>query len=196
MGDYSTTTDPVSDLDYWKVYLGNAEPCTFPTLDDGLEQRDEMDWVDVETLSLNALWTAIKTHDVTLIALFHTAWALVLRSYQGTDDVCFASKMSEGDAPAEALPILCTQSFVCRSRMRSDQVLAQALAQVQADLVNSLDHMNLDPEELPKALNLDTRPLFDTRLDFETRSPEAILREAQKYSEMAEQRSLGEVSAV
>lgn len=80
-----------------RVRLGNMEqliPCYFPSFSVSTTQARHLESSSLTLSDRDAgqLVSAASTH--TLDALFRTAWALVLRCYTGSDEVCFGYQSS------------------------------------------------------------------------------------------------------
>lgn len=97
---------------YWDEYLGNARPCQFPILRDDHEQiAQAIDASAVASIDIpfdidaSALKRFCRAHGLTHASLFQVAWALVLRTYVGSNDpsICFGYLSSGRDVPVERI---------------------------------------------------------------------------------------------
>ncbi|UKZ57179.1 NRPS [Trichoderma virens] len=89
-------------LKFWQSYLNGATPTHFPVLkkpvladasEDGIVER----WIEGDKTS--SLLRLCEEHEITIADVFKTIWAIVLRSFVGTDSVCFGYLASGRDAP-------------------------------------------------------------------------------------------------
>ena len=158
-----------ASIEYWKSYLGDVEPCHFPILNDGATVKRELQSVQIRFSELAALQQYCDSHNVTLSNAIHTAWALVLRSYTGSDKVSFGYLTSGRDAPingAEDAVGPFINMLVCCMDMAGTVRLGQVLDQVQKDYINSLPHRHTPLAQVQHALHLSGAPLFNTALSY------------------------------
>ena len=158
-------------IEYWKSYLRNAESCSFPNLNDGITQSKELHTLrlDFPDSQFAELQKFCEGRGVTFSNVLHAAWALTLRSYCDSEDVCFGYLKSERDAPIEGIenavgPFINT--LVCRVRMPTMSDLQEVLDQVQKDYLESLPYQNTSLAEVQHALQLSGAALFNTALSY------------------------------
>ncbi|KAL2788506.1 hypothetical protein BJX66DRAFT_340179 [Aspergillus keveii] len=122
---------PIDDsMAYWSNYLSGAQPSHFPLYGDPLGRQD-----------IRSLRTKINLGPDRLGEF--CAWALVLRSYTGLEDICFSYATSGRDAPLKGINNAVgafLNAVVCRVRVPSTATVSQALGQVKSDFVESLSH--------------------------------------------------------
>ncbi|KAL3485728.1 hypothetical protein BJX62DRAFT_242666 [Aspergillus germanicus] len=122
---------PIDDsMAYWSNYLSGAQPSHFPLYGDPLGRQD-----------IRSLRTKINLGPERLGEF--CAWALVLRSYTGLEDICFSYATSGRDAPLKGINNAVgafLNAVVCRVRVPSTATVFQALGQVKSDFVESLSH--------------------------------------------------------
>ena len=181
-GDYigylrSQPVDP--SLEFWRTYLENAEPCLFPVLNEGLSVEKELHSVHMTFEGLQQVQKSCDMNNVTLSNAIHTAWALSLRCYTGSDSVCFGYLTSNRDAPIDMAedavgPFI--NMLACRVDMAANARVSDVVGQVQKDYVNSLPHRNTPLAEVQHALRLSNNALFNTSLSYR-RLPPAITRD-------------------
>jgi hypothetical protein len=170
-----------ASLEFWKSYLGGSEVCSFPVLDDGrvLEQEKRLVTIrmDLTTIGLPDLQAFCNTHGITLSNVFHTAWALTLSSYIGSNDVTFGYLTSARDSEEvrgvdEMVgPIINT--LVCRVNMSDpSRCLLDVLQDVQRDYMEAIPHRHIALADVQHALELSGANLFNTALSYR-RLPQA-----------------------
>lgn len=74
---------------------------------------------------------------LTISAILHAAWALLVSSYSDTDDVLFATALSGRDVPVEGVLDMAGPTMAavpCRVHVRSEQTVAKFVEQVASDL--------------------------------------------------------------
>jgi amino acid adenylation domain-containing protein/non-ribosomal peptide synthase protein (TIGR01720 family) len=156
---------------YWEAYLTDIEPCIFPILNDGRPtsrtlrslrlQFDEVDFGKLQRFC--------STNDVTLSNAFHAAWAVTLRNYTASADICFGYLISGRNAPIPRIqdavgPFV--NLLVCRVVMDSTSTLSDVLQNVQQDYIDSLPHQSTSLAEVQHSLRLGGTPLFNTALSY------------------------------
>ena len=160
-----------ASLEYWRMYLNNVEPCTFPVLNDGRSvakalKSFRLDFTSTHFLKLQKFCDA---NGLTFSNVLHTAWGLTLRAYTSSDDVVFGYLTSGRDAPIKGIedavgPFI--NMLVCRINTAPASRLGAILDQVQKDYVDSLPHRSTSLAEVQHALQLSGAPLFNTALSY------------------------------
>ncbi|KAK0116563.1 hypothetical protein ONS96_012421 [Cadophora gregata f. sp. sojae] len=160
-----------ASADYWKNYLQNAEPSVFPILNDGVSSKSELHSLrlSLKDSDFIQLQQFCKDRSLTLSNILHTAWALTLRCYTASDDVCFGYLSSGRDAPIPGIedavgPFINT--LVCRVSIVPSNRLETVLDRVQKDHVESLPHRTLSLAEVQHSLLLSGSALFNTALSY------------------------------
>ncbi|KAJ0414842.1 hypothetical protein BJY00DRAFT_318414 [Aspergillus carlsbadensis] len=122
---------PIDDsMAYWSEYLSGAQPSHFPLYGDPLGRQD------IRSLRTKIILGPEKLGEF-------CAWALVLRSYTGLEDICFSYATSGRDAPLKGINNAVgafLNAVVCRVRVPPAAKISQALGQVKSDFVESLSH--------------------------------------------------------
>ena len=165
-------------IEYWKSYLKDLEPCTFPILNDGIMvekklQSLRLDFSDSKYLKLKQF---CEVNGVTFSNALHTAWGLTLRCYTGSDDLAFGYLTSGRDAAGvqgieDAVgPFI--NMLVCRMSITNSSRLGAILEQVQKDYMDSLPHRYTSLAEVQHALRLSGATLFNTALSYQRLTPD------------------------
>ncbi|KAL3427025.1 hypothetical protein PVAG01_00534 [Phlyctema vagabunda] len=158
-------------LDYWKQYLSNVKPSRFPNLNDGEVQ--ESGKIDTLTLSLNdvnVFNSFCKQHGVTMANLISVAWAVLLQTYTGEDDVCFGYLASGRDLPIPEIqdsvgPFI--NMLVSRIDLSGKNSIYDTLQSVQTDYISANSHQICSLAEVYHSLNLGGEKLFNTAISLE-----------------------------
>ncbi|KAM3515511.1 hypothetical protein MY11210_000884 [Beauveria gryllotalpidicola] len=125
---------------YWSDYLAGAQPTRFPT-------NANRDFEDLKTLrfrfDLNAaaVQKTCVEYNVTAANLCQVAWALVLGSYVGSDDVCFSYVNSGRHAPLRGIEDAVgafVDVMVCRIRLLEAATVSQTLSRAKNDVIEGL----------------------------------------------------------
>ena len=161
------------DLNYWKAYLADIEPCHFPPLNDGGKEFKKLQSLDLNLTQGSELQAFCTKNGLTLSNVLQLVWALVLRCYTGSDEVCFGYLASGRDVPVpgiqDAVGVFINM-LICRMNLMPGVQLSQALKQVQADYVNSMTHQHCSLADVQHELRLSGTSLFNTAFSFQRRS--------------------------
>ncbi|KAL4941951.1 hypothetical protein BDV06DRAFT_222648 [Aspergillus oleicola] len=82
-------------------YLAGAEPSVFPVRA-GNPGRKSLETVHY-TVQTDGMVEFCEEHHLTMANLCQVAWALVLRTYTGSDDICFANVLCGRQAPVKGI---------------------------------------------------------------------------------------------
>ena len=160
-----------ADMNYWKSYLADIEPCYFPALGNDKDARE------VRTLVLQLTKSSIlpafcAKHGLTTSNVLQFVWALVLRCYTNSNDICFGYLVSGRDAPIQGIQDAVgafINILVCRMSLGDGVQLGKALEQVQTDFVRSMAHQNSSLADIQHELHLSGTPLFNTAFTYQRR---------------------------
>lgn len=162
-------------IEYWKSYLTGIEPCHFPVLDDGeVVEAKELRHFRVKFDELAQLQNSCDERGVTIVNAIYAAWALVLRLYTASDEVCFGYITSARDLPIEGIrdvigPVI--NMVTCRANMSTSTTLGDVMALVQNDFLDSLDYRHIPLAQVQHALHLSDTALFNTALSYRKLPP-------------------------
>ncbi|KAF2716070.1 acetyl-CoA synthetase-like protein [Polychaeton citri CBS 116435] len=117
-----------TDMSFWREFLAGVEVKAFPSLKDGIERPSEWNSVAVQANDDPSILRRIgNQHNVSETAVAQTAWALVLKEYQGAEDVVFTCNIEDAGACA-------AQSLVSRIEVDAGYTSASILATTEAAL--------------------------------------------------------------
>jgi aryl carrier-like protein len=129
---------------YWEQYLADIEPCYFPPADgDRTERRLQQERTNIP-LDATHVQALCERYKVTFATICQAAWALVLKYFTGSQDVCFfvstAGRQGVLDNIKEAVgPLLNT--LICRQRLDGDNVtLGDMVKDLQQGRLKALEH--------------------------------------------------------
>jgi amino acid adenylation domain-containing protein len=160
--DYQQTTF-TDDLSYWTKYLSGLDSCRFPTIrnDGSRDLSDETHGiseyrsvsVDVGTMADYQRFS--QDTGTTLASVVKLAWALVLSTFCGTDDVSFGYLNAGRDAPFEDIldsvgPLINLMAY--RQQIDQHATVAQVLQTIQSDFVSGLPHQGLSLSDIRRSL--------------------------------------------
>jgi amino acid adenylation domain-containing protein/non-ribosomal peptide synthase protein (TIGR01720 family) len=158
-----------SNLDFWKEYLADIEPCNFPSI--SIHNSGEGRSTRTLNKQTDKLHAFSKTAGVAVETLFQIAWALVLRCYTGNDDVCFGFSTGEAD--------IASTVSVFRTLLKNDRLLDEALQKSKAQFDKSRENF-ADFTAVKTQLGLQDAEVFNTLLTYRTASslPQGEVRDA------------------
>ncbi|KAI4155608.1 MAG: hypothetical protein LQ340_000881 [Diploschistes diacapsis] len=178
-----------ADVDYWKSYLMDIEPCYFPTLIDGKQSARQLKSLDIESPLTPDMQAFCARNGVTLANALQLTWALVLKCYTGSSDVCFGYLVSGRDVPVPGIQ-QAVGAFInmltCRINLLDGTRVNEAMQQVQTDFVNGMSHQSCSLAEVQHELKMSGSALFNTAFTFQRRSGTKDLAENSLQYDFAE----------
>ncbi|CZR70233.1 uncharacterized protein PAC_20134 [Phialocephala subalpina] len=158
------------DNRYWKSYLKDMHPCILPTLSYNLSReppKSESRSITVDIKNSHHLLKFCQSQEITLSALFRTIWGLILRSYTGSDEVCFGYITSGRDLPiagVEEIVGTFINMLVCRLKLSEMSLVKDIIATAKTDYLNSLPHQHASLAQIQHVLGLYGQQLFNTSM--------------------------------
>ncbi|KAI9038017.1 uncharacterized protein KD926_011355 [Aspergillus affinis] len=152
---------------FWASYLEDISPCVLPHLDywsPSVEYKRELKTVEFEMALVEDLERFCGKEGITISNVFQLAWALVLRCYAETDDVCFGYLAAGRDIPVEGVedavgPYI--NMMITRVQFGSGQTLREELRKTLNNFIESCAHQHVPLSRILGPLNL-AGPLFNT----------------------------------
>jgi amino acid adenylation domain-containing protein len=168
-----------ASLEFWKSYLDASEVCSFPALDDGEKVEKQLVSIrmDMDSFSMPDLQNFCNSNGITLSNIFHTAWALTLSCYVGSNDVTFGYLTSARDAEdihrVQDMVGPMINTLVCRVKLtESSRCLLDVLQDVQKDYMEALPHRHIALADVQHVLDLSGASLFNTALSYRRLPPD------------------------
>jgi amino acid adenylation domain-containing protein len=168
-----------TSLEFWKSYLSGSEVCSFPILDDGKTVQKQLVSIrmDMDDISMPELQNVCNTNGITLSNIFHTAWAITLSCYVGSQDVVFGYLTSARDAQeihhVQDIVGPMINTLVCRVDFGDgSRCLLDVLQDVQKDYMEALPHRHISLADIQHAMNLSGATLFNTALSYRRLPPD------------------------
>lgn len=160
-------------VQFWTQYLRGIKPCHLPASGQGTK---ELKSVKMDFHRFAELRQLGQRESVTLANLILTAWAIVLREFTGTQDVCFGYLSAGRDAPVagiqEAVGIFINM-LCCRVQFSQGQSLADTFKGVQDDFFRSIPYQSCSLATVQNELGLDGQMLFNSALSIQNKMPSA-----------------------
>ncbi|KAF4179267.1 hypothetical protein CNMCM7927_001933 [Aspergillus lentulus] len=134
-----------SAMKYWGSYLADVGICHFPRIN-SMTRKARKDERGSSVLAFNhvpAVQEFCRAHNLTLWHVLCLAWALVMRAYTNSDQVCFGYAKSARDLPIAGIenlvgPVL--NMLPCLVRFHGKLSVKEALQSLQRDYLEALPH--------------------------------------------------------
>lgn len=198
--------DIEADSRYWKQYLEGVEPCQFPSIngDGDVSGIQEEEWGVVSrvlyqsSLGKTTIDNFCRSHNVTIWNLAGLAWALVLRSFTNSDNVCFGYVKSARDLPIDGIEdavgaIL--NPLACRVSFDGDSTVQDTVHQLQEEYLQSLQHQSFPLSDAHRLAGVTNGMLFNTYVGVQSGQIDNEEERALKFTIM-DLKDEAEVSAV
>ncbi|BCS29626.1 non-ribosomal peptide synthetase [Aspergillus puulaauensis] len=155
---------------YWETYLAGVTPCLFPSLtrcpEDGVRR------LSISLPRTRELALFCQAQDITVATVFQVAWAMVVRIYTGSEDVCFGYLTAGRDVPIHGINNAVgafINMLVCRVVFGPDTTLAGLLQTRQGDFARCLRFQHLSLAEISHLVDKQQRsPLFNSFVSIQT----------------------------
>lgn len=160
---------PHAGIKYWKSYLANVEPCSFPVLDDAVGKERQLHSKHINFDNLSQIQNICNVHGLTMANVFHAAWALTLQCYTGSKEVCYGYLTSTRDPSipnVEGIVGYLVNMVLCRVALASELPLITVMQQIQKDLSDGQNHSQISLSEVLHSLKLGGTSLFNTSLSY------------------------------
>ncbi|RAH53671.1 nonribosomal peptide synthase [Aspergillus piperis CBS 112811] len=181
--NYHRTRQTDDSARYWTDYLADCVPCHIPTHAVSAPSDGPPEWPrtlqrrDFGFENSVAFLQRCKERQVTLACAIRAAWALVLRAYTQSEDVCFGYVSSGRNVPVpevETIFGLCLSMQVCRARLSEASTIASLARKIQEDYVASLPFQHYPLAEAQRGLKqTHGQGLFNTAISMEWVPPSA-----------------------
>ncbi|KAK8110637.1 nonribosomal peptide synthase [Apiospora kogelbergensis] len=166
---YLQSRDRQASLDYWGEYLNGLEPCMINGGARSGESKDLRD-LEIEISHPEKLRAFAAARSVTLANVFQAAWALVLRNFAGTDQVCYGYLNAGRDSPVEGIRDaigLFVNMLVSRVDFNDTLTAGELVKQVHNDYIDALDHQNCSLADMQRIAG---HPLFNSIMSYQVAS--------------------------
>ncbi|PKS08582.1 hypothetical protein jhhlp_004968 [Lomentospora prolificans] len=167
---YLQTQDIGEARSFWKAYLGETEPCIFPTINHARNPSksasEKLAYLDFKYPSPDRLHSACTESETTAASVFKLAWALLLQAYTGNSSPSFGYLASGRDLPIQGIessigPYI--NMLVCKVPLeKRDDNVASILKAANLDYANCLSHQICSLSEMLRGLQLSNGRLFNT----------------------------------
>lgn len=169
-------------LAYWSDVLVDTRPCLFPDLS-AVPCVRELNKITRVVPNVDGMRLLCRTHGVSISNLFQLAWALVLRAFTGSDDICFGYLTSGRDVPVDRIeevvgPLI--SMLICHTNFGAGDDAQSALSllhDIRRGYVDSLPHQHCSLADIQHALGVGNTGLFNTVISLQKTTAEEETRE-------------------
>lgn len=164
-GNYTSRHASLSqaNITFWKKYLADVEPCLFPSLShESTDDDRSMRTLNKQTANIHAF---SRISGLSVEILFQFAWAVVLRWYTGSEDVCFGYSDSAWEEKKQDAENISTRRFLIQNEHKLRETIQEAKTRSENCALNvaALDTVK-------HQLGFDDTILFNTALTYRTAS--------------------------
>lgn len=184
-------------LIHWKQYLSGVRPCHLAHSAEFGAKR-ELKGVLMNFQRFPELLNFCEKSSVTLANLTLSAWAIVLRQFTGSDDVCFGYLSAGRDAPVNGIQNMVgifINMLCCRVHFSPQQTLVDISKQVQDDYIRSIPHQSCSLACIQHELGWQGQTLFNTTLSIQNHSVAGGSKDKELYFDLQHAHDPSEVSA-
>ncbi|PYH46246.1 nonribosomal peptide synthase Pes1 [Aspergillus saccharolyticus JOP 1030-1] len=159
-------------LAHWTKYLSGVQPChlKFSGSSNGTRTLGER-FMDFARFS--ELQKFCEEQSITLANLTLCAWAIVLQSCTGSDDVCFGYPAAGRDSPVpgiqDAVGIFINM-LCCRVKFNPTKSLLEVAKMVQDDFMKNIAYQHCSLAQIQHELGWHGKSLFNTTLSIQNRT--------------------------
>lgn len=161
-------------LDYWSKYLEGVQPTIVPMwpVEDTPKRIRS---VSVPFTDASTLFRFCETNAVTLANVLQAAWALVLRVYADTDDVCFGYVAAGRDVPVQGIEQAVgafINMLVCRVRLDQQPTIMDTMNAMQNEYFDALPHQHTSLAQIQHRLKMSGMSLFNSIISVQKDVPD------------------------
>ncbi|KAI1819369.1 hypothetical protein F4861DRAFT_146977 [Xylaria intraflava] len=162
-----------STLSYWTGYLEGIQPCLFPRFHEMIQDEGVINCrtVTVDICDESLMSQFCSNHGISPTALYHFAWALVLRCYVQSQDVCFGYISHGRDVPLEGIQDAVgafVNLLVKRTRLADEDSILSGLKKSMDGFVEGLPHQHCALLDIHHSINPSGSSMFNTVISIRT----------------------------
>lgn len=171
--EYVAAQNTEASARYWTSYLENCPPCMIPvstqiTLDSLPTRFLRKDFIYERG---RAFLSRCKERHITVASAVRVAWALVLRAYTGSRDVCFTYVAAGRDVPVtdvDKMVGLCLSIQPCRAQFGTSTTFVSLAEDMQREYIESMPYQHYPLTELKARLYPQgSEAMFNTAVSME-----------------------------
>jgi non-ribosomal peptide synthase protein (TIGR01720 family) len=157
-------------IDYWKQQLTGVQPCYFPAMVQQIGKQRQLHSLDMKFHRFAELHALAESNNVTLANILLAAWALILRSYTGTSDVCYGYLTSGRNVPVDDVENAVgafINMLVSRTKIAPSNSLFDVFQTVQNNFIESVPYQHCSLAQFQHDLGLSGKALFNTAVSIQ-----------------------------
>lgn len=157
-------------IKFWKHQLQGVKPCHFPIMPQHSSKNRQLHSLFVEFGSFSSIQSLAKRNSVTFANILLAAWALVLRTYTQSSEVCYGYLTSGRDIPINNIQNAVgafINMLVSRTRVSSSLSFLDICRQVQNNFIDSLPYQHCSLAQFQHDLGLSGQSLFNTAISIQ-----------------------------
>jgi non-ribosomal peptide synthase protein (TIGR01720 family) len=157
-------------VNYWKKQLAGVKPCYFPPMPQQMGKQRQLHALDMRFRRFAELHALAESNNVTLANILLAAWALILRSYTGSSDVCYGYLTSGRNVPVDDVQNAVgafINMLVSRIQIAPSASLLDVIQKVQNDFIESVPHQHCSLAQFQHDLGLSGKALFNTAVSIQ-----------------------------
>jgi non-ribosomal peptide synthase protein (TIGR01720 family) len=157
-------------INYWKNQLTGVKPCYFPPMPQQMGKQRQLHSLDMRFRRFAELHALAESSNVTLANILLAAWALILRSYTGSSDVCYGYLTSGRNVPVDNVESAVgafINMLVSRIQIAPSASLLDVIQKVQNDFIESVPHQHCSLAQFQHDLGLSGKALFNTAVSIQ-----------------------------
>ena len=158
-------TMPAGAGNYWKEQLRGVQPCHLPIMPQHFSKQRELHSLYMDFDRFSELQTLAERNNVTFSNIMLAAWALVLRTYTGSSDICYGYLTSGRNVPIDNIQNAVgafINMLVSRIKLDHSRPILEVFQKVQSDFIDSLPHQHCSLSSIQHYLSLSGKALFNT----------------------------------
>lgn len=162
---------------YWQTYLEDVEPCRLPLerCQSDNQTAGTLKQLDISLSNSGAeIDSFCRGTDWTASSLLYFAWALTLRAFTRSDDVCFGTLTSGRLVPVDGIDGAVGQfsnMSVCRIHMEGGLTMDEVALCLQEDFSNVLSYQAFPLIEIARAAGVPMEDLSSTAINVQYEPP-------------------------
>lgn len=153
---------------YWREHLAGLAPCQFPRLDGKSQQRTKRPMtVRINLQDSQKLQELVGSEESALQTTLRAVWALLLKCYTDSEDVCFGYQET-GSGALDMVANGLGGMSVARLKIEDGTTLGEFVDFVKSEYTQSLPYLNHGPLGSARAMGTGEHQLFNTALVLRT----------------------------
>ncbi|RYP10940.1 hypothetical protein DL764_000376 [Monosporascus ibericus] len=159
-------------IEFWRSHLRTVEPCILTRLKPGIAPSipSALRSVGVDLDGISARFHDFcKSTNIALATVFKVAWGIVLRTYTGSDHVCFGygtigRKMFVDGVEATIRPWV--NILPCGMQFEGEMTLLDTVHKAESDFIQALPYQHVSLAEIHHGMGVGSDALFNTSIIF------------------------------